>query len=109
MFGKPDWFKDKKVGWGLTPIKWQGWAYTLVWGAVIAGPFLLLISRENGMGAGVWMLAAMGGLIWDVWQIKRARYAPPVAAAKKKEPVLYIGDDEATELSTKNLDMQLRR
>jgi hypothetical protein len=108
MFGKPEWFKDRKVGWGLTPIMWQGWIYTLVWGAAIAGPFILLMSRENPMGAGVWMLATMSGLVWDVWQIKRARNLPPVAT-RKKEPILYIGDDNATELSTKNLDMQLRR
>ena len=28
MFGKPNWFRPKTFGWGLTPITWQGWAYT---------------------------------------------------------------------------------
>ena len=52
-------------------------------------------------------LTAMAGLVWDVWQIKRARNAPP--AVVKKEPVLYIGDEDARSVSTKNLDLQLRR
>jgi hypothetical protein len=31
MFGKPQWFARRKyLGWGLMPITWQGWAYTLV-------------------------------------------------------------------------------
>jgi len=106
MFGKPEWFRDKKIGWGLIPVTWQGWAYTAAWGCAIAGPFVLLVSQHKALGAGVWMAAMLAGLIWDVWQIKRARNAPPVAA--KKEPVLYIGDDD-TRLSTKNLDLQLRR
>ena len=24
MFGKPEWFREKTWGWGLTPTKWQG-------------------------------------------------------------------------------------
>lgn len=27
MIGKPEWFKKKKFGWGLTPVTWQGWVY----------------------------------------------------------------------------------
>jgi len=107
MFGKPQWFRDKKLGWGLTPITWQGWVYTTIWGAAIAGPFVMLVTRENVLGAGVWVAAMLGALVWDVWQIKRARNAPTVAA--KKETVLYIGDDDATNVSTKNLDLTLRR
>jgi hypothetical protein len=115
MFGKPEWFRDKKVGWGLRPITWQGWLYTTTWGAAVAGPFAVLLARPDPtiamdyrlLSAGLWLVVSMSGLIWDVWQIKRARNAPPVAA--KKEPVLYIGDDDARSVSTKNLDLQLRR
>ena len=35
MFGKPQWFREKKLGWGLTPVTWQGWVYALVWAAVL--------------------------------------------------------------------------
>jgi hypothetical protein len=115
MFGKPEWFRDKKVGWGLNPITWQGWVYTAVWGAAIAGPFAVLLARPDPTiamdyrlaSAGLWLIVSLAGLVWDVWQIKRARNAPPVAA--KKEPVLYIGDEDARAVSTKNLDLQLRR
>jgi hypothetical protein len=58
--------------------------------------------------AGTWLAVMLSGLIWDVWQIKKARNAPPPAAAKK-EPVLYIGDEDLKSVSTKNLDLQLRR
>ena len=113
MFGKPEWFRDKKVGWGLHPVAWQGWVYAAAWAGVIAGPFaLLLMATDDSMQyrllkAGTWLAVMISGLVWDVWQIKRARNAPPVAA--KKEPVLYIGDDDVKTMSTKNLDLQLRR
>jgi len=42
MFGKPNWFRPKTFGWGLTPITWQGWAYTAVWGGLLVAPFSLL-------------------------------------------------------------------
>jgi len=113
MFGKPEWFRDKKVGWGLVPVSWQGWAYATGWGAAIAGPFAMLLARSDGTSmsyrlasAGVWLAVATAGFLWDVRQIKRARQLPVVA---KKEPVLYIGDDDAKGVSTKNLDLQLRR
>lgn len=114
MFGKPEWFRDKKVGWGLVPVTWQGWLYSAAWGGIIAGPFAVLLARTDDVemsyrltSAGVWLAATIAGLVWDVWQIKRARNAPPVAV--KKEPVLYIGDDDVKSVSTKNLDLQLRR
>lgn len=113
MFGKPEWFRDKKIGWGLIPVSWQGWTYTAAWGAAITGPFVALMSQSNATmtyrlgSALIWTAFMLSGLVWDVWQIKRARLAaqtPP-----KKEPVLYIGDDDARSVSTKNLDLQLRR
>jgi hypothetical protein len=31
MFGKPQWFTRRKyLGWGIMPVSWQGWAYTLL-------------------------------------------------------------------------------
>lgn len=41
MIGKPEWFRRRKyTGWGLTPVTWQGWAYTLC--AIL--PIVLIVS-----------------------------------------------------------------
>lgn len=106
MFGKPEWFRDKKVGWGLVPVRWQGWVYSVIWCLVLAGPFALLVTRENIVGGVVWAAVMLAALVWDVRQIKRSRQLPTTAPAKK-DSVLYIGDDDT--LSTKNLDLHLRR
>ena len=106
MFGKPEWFRDKTFGWGLVPVAWQGWVYTAVWFAVLVIPFMLLLNRENPLGACVWLGAMIAAMFADVWHIKRARLAAS-GPEKSKEPLLYIGDEEA--VSTKNLDLRLRR
>lgn len=114
MFGKPQWFVPKKFGWGLRPVTWQGWAYSLVWAAMIAAPFVLLLTRSQPLEAGVWMLASCSALFYDVYLILQqmrggpAKKAKPTAAEGLKTPndVLYIGDD-AEPVATRNF--QLRR
>lgn len=100
MFGKPQWFRPKAIGWGLTPIKWQGWAYTLLWAAAIAGPFVLLIARHQPLEAFAWMGLGLGALVYDVRQILLAMNPPKVntdvAVAKTDDNVLYIMDDSQT-------------
>ncbi len=108
MFGKPEWFRDKRFGWGLVPRAWQGWVYTAVWGVLLAGPFAALMLQAKPLNAGIWLTAMCTALVVDVWQIKRARQKPETVAAKP-DSVLYIGDEEAANVSTKNLDLQLRR
>ena len=46
MFGKPNWFRPKTFGWGLTPITWQGWAYTGGWVGLLVAPFSLLLIAQ---------------------------------------------------------------
>jgi hypothetical protein len=106
MFGRPQWFVDHKVGWGLRPVTWQGWVYTAVWAAVLCSPFVLLVTRDKWTEAFIWEVAMGAAMIWDVYQIKQARKV--AAMPPKKDPVLYIGDD-ANSLSTKNLDLEVRR
>ena len=72
MFGKPHWFRPKTFGWGLTPITWQGWVYTLGWCLLLIGPFNLLLLRGQSVEAVVWLVAAIGLLVWDVYGILRA-------------------------------------
>lgn len=36
MYRKAEWFRPKSIGWGLTPITWQGWVWTLGWSAALS-------------------------------------------------------------------------
>lgn len=52
MIGNPKWFKRRKYGgWGLFPITWQGWVYTIV----LVGITFLLVSLpvENSLKIGI--------------------------------------------------------
>ena len=103
MFGKPQWFRAKKIGWGLVPIRWQGWIYAVCWSAGIALPFLLLLARHQPLEATAWLALAVSGLTYDVWQILRLIRRPlaprPTYAGVSVRPpndgILYISDSPA--------------
>ncbi len=112
MFGKPEWFREKTVGWGLTPITWQGWAYALIWMAVIVAPFLGLLALRGGPEAALWLIGSLAFVVWDVRKILQQKRGN--GSANQKEPeddMLYItGDEEdASSLATRNYDMHVRR
>lgn len=114
MFGKPQWFRPKTVGWGLTPITWQGWLYTLCWAAVLVLPFLVLIWRHQPVEATAWLAIGIGALCYDVRQILHAIRHPHAAstglASKERDDnVLFIGDSQAGAVATRNYNLQLRR
>ena len=100
MFGKPQWFRAKRIGWGLVPIRWQGWIYAACWVAGIALPFMLLLARHQPLEAAAWLALAISTLTYDVWQIMRAIREPlasPSAYARasispRKNGILYISD-----------------
>ncbi|HTN77619.1 MAG TPA: hypothetical protein VL096_20315, partial [Pirellulaceae bacterium] len=102
MFGKPEWFKKKTWGWGLTPITRQGWVYTFVSSGIITIPFLVLLFSRGVPEAVIWLAAGVGMLVWDVRQIMQAMTPP------KPKDVLYIGDDEPDSVQTRQLDLKLR-
>jgi hypothetical protein len=116
MFGNPDWFRPKKAGWGLTPTRWQGWAYALAWMAIIGSPFVLMLWWELAPQAFVWLVVMFGGLIYDVRDIRRQmQRASFNDAARQTVPapekdVLYIGDSDAgtTSLATRNYSLKLK-
>jgi hypothetical protein len=115
MFGKPQWFRAKAIGWGLTPISWQGWGYTALWTAAIAGPFVLLLGRHQPLEALTWAGLGIVALAYDVRQILLAMNPPksaPVAAvaAQGEDNVLYITDDEQTHprVATPGFNLQAR-
>ena len=104
MFGKPDWFKAKRFGWGITPISWQGWSYTATWVGIVILPFLLLIGQHLAVESILWLTAAMGTLVWDVRQILTA-----MRSVADKD-VLYIDESEtlSEQFVTRNFEFRLR-
>ena len=91
MFGKPQWFRLKTASWGLHPIAWQGWVYSIAWMGVIAAPFLALISRHQAPESLVWLTASLSALALDVRSIRKS------LQPQADRAVLYIGEDGASE------------
>jgi hypothetical protein len=115
MFGSPQWFRPKQIGWGLVPVTWQGWAYTAGWLGTIVLPFLLLVERHQPLEATAWMGLALGALVYDVWKILRASQSPGGAAgrasaSKREDNVLYIMDSQPGQaVATRNFNLHVRR
>src|SRR5262245_38544643 len=113
MFGKPQWFRPKTIGWGLVPITWQGWLYTAAWSGTMVLPFLLLLGRHQPMEATAWMVFTVGALVCDVWHILKALRPPTpatTAAVKQADNVLYIMDSQPGRgVATRNYQLQARR
>ena len=76
MFGNPQWFRAKAVGFGLIPIRWQGWAYSAAWAGTIGMPFWLLTTRHQSLEALLWLALGTGALAHDVWKIWIALHPP---------------------------------
>jgi hypothetical protein len=104
MFGKPEWFGEKRVAWHFQPVCWQGWAYTLAWLCVLILPILCLLATSRVPEALVWLMIAGGYMLWDVRQVARSKTSP-----SPEEDVLYITDDDAAPLRTANYELELRR
>ena len=117
MFGKPQWFRPKSIGFGLVPVRWQGWAYTVGWASAIGLPFLVLIGRHQALEAMAWVGLSLGALTYDVWQILRAirgrqgaHGVTGMPAVSPDEGVLYIMDSRPGQpVATRNYDLQVRR
>lgn len=117
MFGKPQWFRPKRIGWGIVPVTWQGWGYTLAWSGAMVLPFLVLLGRRQPVEAMLWMGLSIGALSYDVWNILRTYRTPtkPATLVKNSRPagtshddhVLYIGESEA--VATQNYSLCARR
>ena len=105
MFGKPEWFCEKKVSWQLKPACWQGWLYWVVWLGIIVLPAWCLASASRGPEALIWLMVTAGYLAWDLRKVLR-----PERVVDSAEDVLYITDDESpSPVVTRNYELQLRR
>jgi hypothetical protein len=117
MFGKPHWFRPKTIVFGLVPVTWQAWIYTVAWCLAIAIPFLLLLTRYQPIEALIWMTLGLALLVYDVRQILHARCQPATACATKEarrapqeDTVLYILDDHPPEraVATRGFNLQMK-
>jgi hypothetical protein len=92
MFGNPEWFRKKSVGWGLRPVCWRGWIYVVVWVAVICVPFIALLASHLLPEALIWVAVTFGVLLWDVRQAMRELTSP-----KKESSAADASDEVLTE------------
>jgi hypothetical protein len=106
MFGRPEWFREKTIGWGLVPITWQGWGYTTLWVLVLIAPYMAMLSLGRLPEAFIWLAAMIGFLTWDVRLIIRAMRAgregdrsgkPPAAKNGPPPDILFLDDDPEEE------------
>jgi len=96
MFGNPQWFRPKAMGFGLVPVRWQGWAYSAAWVGTIGMPFWLLTARHQSLEAMMWLALAAGALAHDVWKIW--------AAARGTQPARQPATGRGVRLSCRALD-----
>ena len=45
MLRRADWFQPKVIGWGIAPVTWQGWIWTMTWAAALT---ILRLGSVNG-------------------------------------------------------------
>jgi hypothetical protein len=112
MFGKPQWFRPKTIGWGIVvPATWQGWLYTGGWAATIGLPFFLLVLREQPLESLAWLGVSIGAMLYDVWQMRRSVARPPgTVVGKQEDNVLYILDSQPGQhAATRNYNLQVRK
>lgn len=104
MFAKPHWFQPTTKRWALRPASWQGWAYASIWVGVVVLPFMLLIGSGRVVESLIWAVASLGGLAWDLNDVRRTR-----RAQAEVEDLLYIGEDGRDQASTTRYDLQVKR
>ena len=107
MFGNPEWFRVKSVGWGLRPVNRRGWLYSIGWAAAICLPFIALLGNRLGIEAIIWLGVSMSAFLWDVRQIvKQIKSPKPI-----EDDVLIIDDEEpdSTGYATQSYELQWRR
>ena len=124
MFGQPQWFKTKGLGWGIYPASWQGWTWLGTWAAVVFLPFLGFYSqRDMFLESVIWFGTTLAVMFMDVWQILRAlnppapkpsRPAPspppvPATAPTGDDGIVFVGEAQNRSVGTRNYDFRVRK
>lgn len=113
MFGKPSWFRPKAIGYGLKPVTWQGWVYSLAWAGVLLVPFWALLMRHQIVEALAWLGCSVAALGYDVWQIRRGMIPPVVrerpVARHANDGIWFLAEENAgTPVATRNYHLKLK-
>ena len=125
MFGKPEWFQKKSVGWGLRPVMWKGWLYAMFWAGVICIPFIALLANTKVVESLIWVVVMIFALLWDVQHVMREIDAPvgsphiedadiddaTIEAEAVEDDVLIINDDTQPDpayFATRSYDLRAR-
>ena len=69
MFRKTEWFRPKRLGWGIFPITWQGWVYTMFWAFALTIPLLAATLAEMWFWGSFVFTAVLVLIIRDVKKI----------------------------------------
>lgn len=71
IFCEKNWFRRGAKG-RLIPSGWQGWACVGAWAAGTVLPLWLLLARGQPLEAAIWLLLAIGGMCYEVRQLRSA-------------------------------------
>jgi len=61
------WFGRKRIGWGIRPTRWEGWAVVLICTAVGVGAYFYFWATGEGLVFAVLLavdVAVFGGICW---------------------------------------------
>ena len=60
------WFMNKTIGWGWTPVRWQGWVVVLVW--IIVFTFGIMMMDHEAMKNGVFLIIFTAILFYIIYK-----------------------------------------
>jgi hypothetical protein len=64
------WFKPKALGYGATPVTWEGWAVVAAYFVVVTAITILMVRRKGFTAWAPWVVAmvvATSALTWVSW------------------------------------------
>lgn len=68
------WFRPKTYGYGATPATWEGWAVSIVVGALVAGSIVVMMLLVHRGNFAAWMLWAVAVAGLTLWFVRLCRY-----------------------------------